>query len=779
MSSLAVPEFVHNTNNLRAVVTTRWGKSGYRPVVIKNIEEYYLDTSLDNDADSWVVTLGDPQGDFLAMLQRDAEVRVELYGIGANSNRILTGIADEIGFGSSGILRLQGRDYSSLAIDSIVPPGQFRNIHAWKLVDQQAREIGFQKTQLAKTGPAGKVIRKAQFTDGSESYWEFWYRIYRKEKMWLWTEPTGLLVASNLNYTGRPIYYFGYPPQNVDRRLRALYIPVEQMEIRKNTQQRVGEVWVYGQKGDNGFLVKQTDPTTRSWIKRPKKILYDPNVHTQKAAIRTAWEEIFEGKVGSVEVTLTIAHPGFEIRQNSICQLNLPDPGIGGEFFVVGVRSQAGPDGYVQEIRLRQKQYAITRRVPQEIKPRFRKAPTEPDVTESVEGAVDEATRGLANIPRSWGTYFVKAATKWHGVWDFNLFLATLIGIADQETGGRFVNVRGLGGPGNADWLEWYAWRPSAGGSGDSDPRRGMMHQLRDQHGRTRAEWERAFANEPGGYTPNTYAVGPMQLHTLAYKHWADDLYRPDNRDEFSGGRWHPEHNIMAGARVLRDKLKTATGDSGRDIDMWAGVSLYGHNAHLYSPGKPTPYAISVKNKVHNDPAYLGIITDAIAEGRDTIENRPAFDPGDSNTKPGQVNGPGQLAKLVWVARAGSRVDVEHVDWDLLRRVDSLGRALQRVIVITSGFRYTGKQGDGPGAAPNGGDTQWYLWQRYQRSGFQQQYIAARPGLSNHEKGQAVDCAVGGVAMGRVVPPSMLAIYGLHYSVPGDMPHVTKIGVNG
>jgi hypothetical protein len=750
------------TTNVRALITSRWGKSGYRPRVVRNIETYYVDTSLDNDTDPWTLEIGDPRGEYLDTLKRDNEVRVQIFGVGSKASGIplLTGFADDVEYGDDGTLRFTGRDFSSLAVDSAVPPNQYRHIQAWRLVQQQAREIGFTRTRLAKTGPTGPVIKKSQYTDGSETYWEFWYRLYRKERMWLWTEPEGTLVADKLNYTGAPRYHFGEPRTKDPKNIQRQYIPVEGFSIRKGTQSRIGEFWVYGHKGDNGvFSGPVFDPTTKGWVKRPRRIMMDSEAHSKREAIKTAWEEIFEGKVGALEYSIAIGDPGFPIDQNTICVLNLTDPDISGEFFVVGARSRLGPEGFIQEIRLRERQYAISRRVPAD--PKISKS------TEVVRSNVEEffpsAISDNSEAPQEWMPYFVKAANKYHGNWDYNLFLATLLAICDQET--SFKNYRSYGGPGG-DRIEWYQWRPT---SGD-------IHAMHDAHGRTKMQWQEIFANEPGQFTGQNWAVGPMQLYTIGYKENADRAFS-GRIDEYGGGRWHPEYNIMEAARVLIDKNQAANRNSGRDIDMWGGVSLYGHNAQLYSPGNPTPYAISVKNKVYNDPGYLKIVTGARSQAQQSSDTKygPAgvgtSDPGDSNSPTSGFQNSGSFIRsLSHIQTAHSGVDIVHVDPELLTRLNRLAAGTGRTIVITSGFRSYAQQ--------------QAAWDKYVASGFNESYLAANPTKgSNHMIGRAVDATVGGVAIGNAISASTMAIYGIHNSVPPfgtrDKVHVALLTVSG
>jgi hypothetical protein len=619
--ALQIPDTHPTIKPVRAIVTTKWGNSGYRPLVIRSIEQYYVDSSLDNDADTWTLDIGDPRGEFLEMLKRNNEVRVQLFGAGKSSSTFLvTGMADEIQYSEQGIISLVGRDLSSLATDSTAPPNTYRHVRPWSVVEQQAKQIGFRQTNLAKA----PMIRKLERTDGSESYWEFWYRLYRREQMWLWTEPTGVLRSDRLNYSQPTAYFFGTADRSDPTEIQRFYIPALSLSIRKTTQQRVGEVWVYWNKGDNGQRAISKDPTIADWVKKPLKILLDTSAHTGKAAQKLGWEEIFEGKVGSLEIRVTIPDPGYVVMQNRNARVRIPEIGFDGEFYIVGTRIQGGSDGLLQEIRMRERQYALTHRIPAD--PKI--VTTEPPRSKQVQSDLGVAVGELApsGMPEVWGNYFVRAANKWHGPWDYTLFLATLLGICDQETG--FFNERENGGPGG-DHVEWYPWagrpitRPAPGGVGPPapPPAIGPNPNFIDIHGRTREGWEEVFANEPGRYTgETTYGVGPMQLTSIGYKHWADDAMKPGFRDQLAGGRWSPEWNIWAGARALRDKLQSSVGDSGRDIDMWSGVSGYGpHDPD--EPGViPTHYALSVKNKVYNDPGYIGGVKTALQASRQAQE---------------------------------------------------------------------------------------------------------------------------------------------------------------
>lgn len=782
-----VPLDFQTINQARAIVTTAWKNNGYRPLAITRIESYYSETALDTDADPWHIEIGDPNGDYLNTLERNNEVRVKIFGV-AGRNRtlpIVTGIADDISYSTDGILAITGRDLSSLAMDSTVPPQTYRQQRAWAIVQKQARELGFTDTRLVKSGPEGTMVRKLLQTDGSESYWEFWYRLYRREKLWLWTDPDGTLFGDILNYTGSPLYFFGSKLKSEPQSRSRYYMPIERLEITKSTQSRVGEVWVYGQKGDRAIPPAfVSDPTMRHWLKKPRKIMLDSTVRSHEEAKKVAWNEIFEGKVGSLELKITVADPGFVIEQNNIARVHLPDPGISGDFFVVGVRRSVGPDGLLQEVRLRERQYATTRRVP-----------ADPVIQQSQGTLNDYATDTLApnlsqNIqaPQEWMPYFIKAANQNHGPWDYNLFLAVLLGICHVET--NFQNERSNGWAGGSHII-WYPWKTQGG------PQPGG--RINDVNGRTRKEWEAAFANENWD-GQRDIAVGPMQLLTRSFKEAADNMMKPGYHNQFDGGRWVPEYNIMVAAKVLRDNLKIVTKDSGRDIDIYLGVQAYNQGAGAYTNSAAVAYGNAVRRAVNSDPGYLSVITAARQQSQadqKSASQQPITDPGDttgsnSNSPTGYLNSAQALANLKVGAgtsagglRWGTNVNLSHVNYKLLLNLASLASNTGKTIDITSGYRPAGRPTDGPGMAglyggAPGGDTQWYLYNRYKLSGFQNRYIAAYP-PGNHGAGQACDCQINGVAIARVISASLLAQYGLHESVSGgrDPVHITLTSVTG
>jgi prophage tail gpP-like protein/murein DD-endopeptidase MepM/ murein hydrolase activator NlpD len=572
--------------NLRASLQTEWGRNEARRyrTFRGNIESYFIDNAMDNDADSWQIVLGDPDADMIALLKRDAEVIASIYGLGAGRLYLGSGIADTIGFNTDGIWTIAGRDISAVATDSIAKPQQFNHARAAKIIARQARELKIGgRLHLAPT-----KVYKREYTDGSETYWEFWYRILRKDKMWLWAGPDGSLNSGKLSYDDSPSYYLGTPSPHASEATRRYYQPVLRVEITKDTQGRVGEIWINGSRGDKGFIVTVTDPTTHNWLKRPRKIIQDSQAQNRKQAVRLAWEEIFESKVGELELKVTIADPTIMIRTDRIAHVRVPQMKINDEFYVVGIRAQADSGGLVQEVRLRQKQYAISRRVPSD--PKLGDQP----------GKKQLSGLGVA-LGQRWGDFFVTASRKFHGPWNWELFLACLLGICDQETG--FNNFRRHGGPGQ-DYIEWHP-------PPDLQPATPVRGHPSGQASSAMELWKLSFANEKGdGYVTEDYAVGPMQLLSSGYKHWADDYLRPNFHNEFQGGRWHPQWNIMAAARAFREKLDQFA-KIPKDANIWIGVRAYNGSGPAAQA-----YADAVRVKVLKTPGYLAQVQQALDQAK-------------------------------------------------------------------------------------------------------------------------------------------------------------------
>ena len=587
---------------VRANITSRFSGHGYSTKETVDVEGFSVDSAMDTDTDSWSLSIGDPELKLRDTLKRDNEVRVNIFALNnAKVNNLHTGFVDEIALDENNLLRMTGRDITAVAVDSQRPPGNFHLVRPDVFVrrDAIALKIG-DRLRLTKT-----PLFKKFSVDGSESYWETWYRLYRKRRMWIWAEPDGSLIAGTLNYNARPSYFMGGKPGQYGRLQREGWIPVERVEIRSNKQQRVWEVYIIGNRGDVSFVSVARDATVREWIKKRQVFLRSATAHNPAEARVEAWEELFEGKVGAVEIKVTIADPGYVIRQNTIARLDISEIGLKGDFFVVGAQTFGTQgEGLYQEVRLRERNYAISKRVPDD--PKLEETPSEEIQTGA--GGVSES------LGVKWKDYFVEATNKHAGPWPFKLFLAVLLSIAEQETG--FRNVRGGG------TIEY---------PGTSN---GQIPSVVTQTAAFN-KFAHTFANDPRfGRINEIKAVGPMQLYSGSYKDYADNLSGSAN-DELGGGRWNPRFNIIGGAFALRDKLQASgaeaslgRGGSAEQL-IWTGVANYGHLFAGETTRSPLGrYAREVKARYES--VYKGVVEIAVTTARQNAK----LDAGASFTEP-------------------------------------------------------------------------------------------------------------------------------------------------
>ena len=573
--------------DVRAVIMAETGRRGYREWPTQQVEAFMIDSAMDTDADSFSIDLGDPDNTFRPLLNRDTEVRAAIYtgptDAEAKTQILHWGIADDCEIDTdTRVISVAGRDYTALAVDSHHPPGQWSNIRPHIFVKRDAEKLKIPRLRLAKVTKIPKF-----YTDGGETYWECWYRMYRKKKMWIWAEPDGTLIADGLNYDSDPRYFFGTAKTAMQA---GNFLQIERAVLHAG-KQRPAEVWVFGEKdtGKNtepiGFIGKAKDPGNASWRRRPLMIVQSSKAKSAGDARREAWEELFEGKVGAVEITLTIPDPGYIIRQNEMAVVRVPEIELYGRFFVVGVRKTGGTDGYKQEVRLREKNFAISRRIPDD--PELQKDPGEQKIPGTVGAALLDA-----GIP--WGDAFASAAREFHDGWDMTTFLGVLLSICAHES--AFKNVRGGGD------IEWYP-RPSPGARSPEDVRslQSVLHL-----------WHSRFANAQHNplnprYPSSECAVGPMQLVTPGYKVWADQY--GGRNDEYEGGRWQPVSNIRAGARAFLNKL--AGLDPKKSSNIWLGVENY------YGSGSASSNAAYMKAVKHlYETKYKKFAEDAIQAGQ-------------------------------------------------------------------------------------------------------------------------------------------------------------------
>lgn len=623
---------------VRAVITTQWGGRGYVPLETDQVEAYSIDGAMDTDTDSWTMQIGDPDAEFIDVLKRDNEVRVNLFGLGNGTVETLhTGFADEITMDETGTITFNGRDLSAVAVDSQHPPQIWRSIRPEVLMAREARQLKI--ADRLKLTPARGF--KTYATDGSESYWGVWYRFYRKRRMWMWAEPDGSLNASTLNYTQPVSYYFGAATgtKGSGNPTPDQWIPVERCEIRADKKQRIGEVFFFGHRGDVGFVARAKDPSTTQWIKRPNVIITSGDVHNAAEARIEAWEEIFESKVGATEIKIMVADVGTIIRQNRMAMVNIPQIGLRGEFFVVGSQIVgSAADGLFQQVRLREKNYAISRR-----------KPTDPtlkgDVGAKTQGGV--ANNLSVDISQSAKNWFIEAAQKYRGPWSFELFLAVLLSIAEQESG--FQNKREGGSviyPGTKD------------GS--------IPSIVTDNAGYNK--FAATFANESRhGRVKKDYGVGMLQLTTRGYKLAADRL-DPGGPidDELTGGRWNDHYNILTGAAALAAKLGagTAISSDGRITSVpVTGLSLDPIEANIwqgvqdYNGSGPDAVRYRAEVKARYKETYKTEVADAVLQARADSKNQSISLPG------GQV---AELRKrvlentMITFTRASQRDDIRY-----------------------------------------------------------------------------------------------------------------------
>lgn len=120
-----------------------------------------------------------------------------------------------------------------------------------------------------------------------------------------------------------------------------------------------------------------------------------------------------------------------------------------------------------------------------------------------------------------------------------------------------------------------------------------------------------------------------------------------------------------------------------------------------------------------------------------------------------QVRNPSGLRQYGFI-RANAGINWRDVDSNLLSKLNALGRQMGQVITLTSGFRTHTEQRR--------------LYEAYLRGEIG---LAAPPGSSNHEHGNAVDALIDGRAIADVVPEQVLNRAGLRSLAHlGDAVHV-------
>lgn len=537
-----------------AIITLTQGRGGTKQYPVQRVETYTTEQSVDNDADAFTLNIGDSDNKLRACLERDNEARLNLFlsDLKGKLHPIFTGIADQIQQTEDMTLSFHGRDTNSaLAVDSDSMPGQFLKIMPKALIQKRAAALGITHTSIAPMS-----ILQTITADGSESEWAFWYRIARMKGMYIWSDENGMLIIDKLGYALAPTYKFGVAPRGQNQ---AQWLQVEN-ETFTSDKTRQRKAIVYGESGaikktaiakavtGTAMVAQGIDVTIRNWKRKPVSISTSTTAKTKKELKTEADDTIFESIVGAQEISLTVRDTGVLIRQNRMCQVNLPDQKISGIYFIVGVTRQGGPDGLTQVVRLREKGFALSKRIP-----------TAPTLTKdaSINRPVASIAAAIASLGTvRWPDAFVRA-TQEFGVpagWDVAVFLTALLTLCQKES--SFTNVREASSKGisHVEWLPFDQWvnSPSIINKKESESNLETLYQQ---------TFSNAAGNQFNPFYPDREAgVGPMQLTTLAYKQQADQFgwARKSAIGEYDGGRWNPESNIRAAAKAFVGKLQAS-----------------------------------------------------------------------------------------------------------------------------------------------------------------------------------------------------------------------------
>lgn len=546
------------------------GNRGHVSIGQVPVENYATSQSIDNDADTFSIQLGNVDGALAACFERDNEIRARLYLTDTKSNPhpIFTGLADVAVLQEDMTAPIVGRDVPSVLADSDALPGRWRHTRPNEFIAARAHRLGITRTQIAT------MKRMTEFfTDGSEKDWALWYRLARVRDMYMWTDNLGGLIVDKLGYTLRPSYYIGEPSNKYKS---AKWIHCEPTTTLTSTKQtRIRKVIVYGTDAKKGQtkVAQAKDTHIGAWLKQTVEV-YSSTKHRSLAELqKVAQAEVFEGIVGAQEFVVTVRDADVAIEQNTMVIINMPEYGFNNELmYVVGVdRNGDSSTSCTQIVRLREKGFAVTQRVPDA--PTISKGSLGSDLNKPAT-SIGEALSNTADI--RWGDSFVRATHTYGKQWDFAVFCGVLLAICHHES--RFLNIREqkAGATGNGEeWQPFNKWVNS--GPRLTEKKSELELEL---------EWKKTFAND--GKNPlNPFhtrtsdanaGVGPMQLTTSEFKVWADQFGFQGKPviGEYIGGRWNPDSNILAGARALAGKLaQSPPADPTNGDSIWIGVGRY------------------------------------------------------------------------------------------------------------------------------------------------------------------------------------------------------------
>ena len=601
--------------NAYILLQTTLGRGATRQFPVRQLTSYQCETALDRDSDSFTVSIGDPHGEFMYLTDRDVEARCTIYlasdtGVVAP---IFTGVVDDTIFNTEDFTHnLSGRDLSALAVDSDVPPGKWKHVKPAKFLEQRAHKLGLTNTSIHSMREIGTLI-----SNGGETEWEFWYRIARTRDHFIWTGALGTLYIRQLNNSDRANYLFGKPA--LEGAHRGWDMP-EVVSVH-TTKQRKAEVWVFGEDQKTGvpFYARSLDPTIKNWKRKPLSIVTSSTAKSNVEARADADEEVYESLVGAYQIELGVHDRGQVYQQNMLARLALPKPldHLNGLYFVVGVSRVGGPDGFTQIVRLREKGFAVSKRVPDP--PQINQPNDAADIAvpSSMTSILSTATTADGR-PLPWAAAFQQAAREWgsNKGWDYATFLAVLLAICEHES--NFRNVRGTtsGAINGVIWKSFDQFKQDTENDARDHVPDGAPNYTPSAGTDQRHKYSLTFSNNQRNpdsprYPNSDTAVGPMQLVSPGYKQWADEYgwNGAAKHDELEGGRWNPHSNIRAAARALADKLDNPPAANPNDpATIRLGVARYYGSR---DPDANAAYTADVMGLV--DQRWLSVAQAAVA----------------------------------------------------------------------------------------------------------------------------------------------------------------------
>ena len=194
-----------------ADISLNLGSHGHRKISTAHVQDYQTSQSIDNDADTFNLTLGSLSDKLDPIFERDNEAIITLYltNLRGDAKPIFTSICDVAVLQDDFTAPLTGRDLpSSIALDSDALPGRWRNQRPSRFIAHRANQLGIRRTRITQMH-----MLKTFFTDGSEKEWALWYRLARMRGMYMWSDNLGTLIIDKLGYSLKPAYHFGDPPR--------------------------------------------------------------------------------------------------------------------------------------------------------------------------------------------------------------------------------------------------------------------------------------------------------------------------------------------------------------------------------------------------------------------------------------------------------------------------------------------------------------------------------------------------------------------------------------